>query len=155
MFLLSHLYMEQVMCGRVHITSAVSLRALKPYLIIYQVLGLIPTNANVLLPTALLSCRKRLRWHFGWARIYSAAVLLLVTCFLVTNLPSLDLLVFRTDGDVVSLLEAANRLSVYLNVFVTFVMCFCYLGSRICRLIDKMMDCERDLIQLDCHLEVN
>lgn len=141
-----------------HHRSTVTLRALIPYLVIYRALGLLPmnftseTDSSKLITPWFRRIRERLWWRqIGWTRLYSATVFLLVTGFLFDELPSLE----SRKGDVVGLLEVANRSSICLNVFVTSAICFCYVGKRMSILTRKMIRCEQDLIALGCHLQVN
>jgi hypothetical protein len=110
------------------------------------------TDSSKLITPWFRRIRERLWWRqIGWTRLYSATVFLLVTGFLFDELPSLE----SRKGDVVGLLEVANRSSICLNVFVTSAICFCYVGKRMSILTRKMIRCEQDLIALGCHLQVN
>lgn len=136
--------------------STVTLRALIPYWVIYRALGLLPLhfkpNSNPK-PFNFRRIRELSWWRcLNWARFYSACVLLLATAFLFDNLPSLE---SRNNGDVVDLLEIADRSSICLNVFITSVICFFYLGKRLSTLVTKMIECEQQLATIDCYLQVN
>ncbi len=136
--------------------STVTLRAMMPYLVFYRILGLIPIyfKSNSV-STTVCRFRERSWWKLFGTRLYSVIVLLLVTGFLYNNLPPLEALVSSDRGDVAGALEVGNRFSICLNVFFTIAICFSYLGTKFCRLVNKMIRCEQDLISHDCHLKVN
>ncbi|KAI9562809.1 hypothetical protein GHT06_010264 [Daphnia sinensis] len=134
---------------------AVTLRALMPYLIIYRALGLLPMKFTEK-SSPKLSNFQRFRELSWWrslnftTRIYSACVVLLATAFLFDNLPSLE---SQNSSDIVGLLEIADRSSICLNVFITSIICFCYLGKRLSILVTKMVECEKQLTTIDCYLQ--
>lgn len=127
----------------------VTLWALGPYLVVYRALGLIPIHFESSIAGEMLNNRS---WRFVLSKSYSAVILLSVSVFLIVNQPSLLWFLSRDNHQ---LLEVAHRSSVCLNVFFISVFFFCYLGRRLCRLIDRMVRCERDLVTFDCHLSVN
>ena len=136
--------------------STVTLRAIMPYLVFYKILGLIPIyfNSNaVSLSTTLRRFPEQSWWKLGWARFYSVVILILVTGFLFNNLVSLKP-IFSRNNDIAETLGTVHSFSISVNVFVTFAISFCYLGSRLCRLINKMARCEQQLISRDYHLKL-
>lgn len=137
--------------------STVTLRAMMPYLVFYRILGLIPIyfKSNSVSTTLCRFRSERSWWKLWWTRLYSVIVLLLVTGFLYSNLPPLEALFSSDSGDVAGALEAANRFSICLNVFFTIAICFSYLGTKFCRLVNKMIRCEQELISLDRPMKVN
>lgn len=136
--------------------STVTLRALIPYLIIYRALGLLPMKFTKKSNSKLFNFQqfRELSWwrSLNFTRIYSGCVVLLATAFLFDNLPSLE---SQNSSDIVGrLLEIADRSSICLNVFITSVICFCYLGKRLSILVTKMIECEQQLATIDCYLQV-
>ncbi|KZS12499.1 putative Gustatory receptor [Daphnia magna] len=135
--------------------STVTLRALIPYLIIYRALGLLPMKFTKKSNSKLFNFQQfcELSWwrSLNFTRIYSGCVVLLATAFLFDNLPSLE---SQNSSDIVGrLLEIADRSSICLNVFITSVICFCYLGKRLSILVTKMIECEQQLATIDCYLQ--
>ncbi|XP_032791062.2 uncharacterized protein LOC116928093 [Daphnia magna] len=135
--------------------STVTLRALIPYLIIYRALGLLPMKFTKKSNSKLFNFQqfRELSWwrSLNFTRIYSGCVVLLATAFLFDNLPSLE---SQNSSDIVGrLLEIADRSSICLNVFITSVICFCYLGKRLSILVTKMIECEQQLATIDCYLQ--
>lgn len=139
------------MCSR---ERSVTLRSLKPYLVAYRSIGLIPIQfeareGGVSVP----------KWNWkrpGW-RFYTFLVLLLMSASLIRGiLPVFDHLVISIDSDydAIELLQAANKSSFCLNILVILVICFCYLGRRFCFLVQRMIACERQLASFGCALQV-
>ena len=131
--------------------NCVTLRALMPYLVLYRILGLIPfhfqsENKN----DELLA--KQWNWKRIGLRLYSAILLLSVTAFLVEHLFSL--LKPSSEG-IVANLESTNIASFSLNILVILIICFSYLGKRVCRLLEGMLRCEREMIAIGCSLQTD
>lgn len=127
--------------------SSMTLQALKPYLLTYRMFGLIPVRfgkrSDSLSPPRRFVRSRTLRWD--WYKVYSAVVLVLVTLFLLKHVPLQSMVEPRSK------LEAAHHLSYCFNVFVIITICFAYLGRRLCRLVERMVRCERELLKLGCN----
>lgn len=139
------------------IVKTVTLRSLKPYLVLYRIFGLIPVrfesfNNGVSAWEWSCTINKRPGW-----KIYTLIALILVTLSLTDTitgvLSSLPSVSFASE-EAINLLEAVNTSSFCINVFVIFIFCYVYLGKRLCRLVQKMIDCERDLISINSQLQV-
>lgn len=135
--------------------NRVTFWALGPYLVLYRLFGLIPvcyqSEAYSLSWKTACHIFDRVTWSTILAKIYSAAIVALVMTYIFDELPALESLV--SDDSAVVLL-AANNFSICLNVFFTLLASFGYVGSRLIRLVNKMMCCEQDLSRLDCYLPV-
>lgn len=140
--------------GNLQSLPTMTLRALKPFLVTYRLLGLVPArfgkDVDCLSPAQRrrLANSRVLRWD--WYRIYSGVLLILMTFFLCNYIP-LHSMMDPEEGNVADKLRAANQSSFCLNVFVTITICFAYLGRRLCRLVERMIRCERELIKLGCN----
>lgn len=139
------------------VVKTVTLRSLKPYLVLYRIFGLIPVRFESF-DNGVSA------WEWSWSvkirpgwKIYTLIALILVTLSLTDtitgvlgNLPNVS---FASE-EAIHLLEAVNTSSFCINVFAIFIFCYVYLGKRLCRLIQKMIDCERDLVNINSQLQV-
>lgn len=138
---------QSIMSDRTN-KSSLTLRCLKPYLVLYRSLGLLPLHFDSDDDGGIVPAG----WSWkrpGW-KLYSSVVLLIVTAYLADKLPGQLVMGSLSSDDAIHLLEAANTSSFSLNVSVTLFMCFLYLSRRLCGLIQRMVRCEKELLGLGC-----
>ena len=125
-----------------------TLRALKPYLVTYRVFGLI-------------SCRFRSDdngksisyWNrcYGWD-VQATGLLLLIVVFFVDRV---SLFSSTSSAELTQLLSTVNRFTFSFNVLFTNLICWSYLSRRLCLLIDRMIQFEKQLESFGCQFKVH
>ena len=125
-------------------SHCVTLRALKPYLALYRMLGLIPIRFQ--------ETDELVKWNWkrpGLLWFYCSVLLLRVAAFLIDHL--LSLLKSSSDG-IVGMLESTNIASFSLNILVILIISATFLGKRLCRLVQLMIRCEREMLSIGCEI---
>ena len=135
-------------------SSWLTLRCLKPYLVFFRALGLIPVHFESEDGVVVAG------WSWkrpGW-KLYTLVIVILVIAYEVEmwSMPSPESgsLSLQDQDASVLLMKTANSFCFAFNVTFTLMVCFLYLGRRLGHLIQRMVGCEKELAELGCHLRV-
>lgn len=131
-------------------SSSSTLRALKPYLLVYRIVGLLQYQFHIKrgrLET-IIACQRWSKWN-----VQSLILALLVSVFFVDRTVRVSLT--GRSADTVSLFGDINGFIFAVNVLFTTMMCSIYLSKRLCRLVDRMICFEKQLEAYGCQLQVS
>jgi len=129
--------------------SSSTLRALKPYLQVYRIVGLIQCQffkKQDQLETVVI-CHRWSKWN-----IQSMILVAFVSVFFIDRISKLSSNIMSDDR--LNFFESINGFIFAINVLLTTLMCSTYLSKRLCRLVDRMVRCEEQLKAFGCQLEV-
>ena len=126
-----------------------TLRALKPYLLVYRMVGLIQwqfcTKQGQL--QTIIACQRWSKWN-----VRSLILLFLVSIFFVERIIRFYFGVKSDDN--INLLSDINSFIFAVNVLLTTLICSMYLSKRLCRLVNRMICFEKQLEAFGCQLQV-
>ena len=127
--------------------TSITLRALQPYLLTYRTFGLVPYQLK-LDDGKLIVARNQL---CGWNRHASILLMLIIVFFSdrISDIPAMS------SRNVRLLIIPMNRFAFSLNVLLVTFLCWSYSSKRLCFLVNRMIQLEKDLELFGCHLKVS